>query len=79
MWYLIIRGKEKYLGKGKVDMNRIILMKVLGMASAEHHTAKRQAELIGDERKRLEEDEIIENIHALARYIIDHEEVGDYQ
>ena len=60
-------------------MNRIILMKVLGQATAEHTTAKEQALVAGDMATAFEEEQKIETILELVGYILKNPEFGDYQ
>lgn len=60
-------------------MNRIILMKVLGQATADHTNAKKQAEQTGDKATACMEEVMIENILELTGYLLQHPEIGDYQ
>lgn len=60
-------------------MNRIILMKVLGQATADHMKKKKQYEQAGDKMEACIEEEMIQNIYELVDYIVHHPDFGDYQ
>ena len=62
-----------------MNMNRIILMKVLGQATADHTTAKEQALVAGDMATVYEEEKAIETILSLVGYILQHPDFGDYK